>query len=565
MTTDPAMGDAVSMAPSRWARWAIGALLLWALVLFACGMSWGLPSWVGWAGDELHPSSWTEAISPSTPNGWHARYPPLHFAVLAGLSWPLRALADRGVIKVEGEDRVVMLTYFARIVSLVMALAAVLFLYLTGCEIYGRRKAFFAAFIAVSIAPFVYYAKMGNLEAPYLCWFTLSLLFFVRILKHHRLRDYFYFAAAAAAAVCTKDQAYGLYTLLPLPIIWSLYRRCYREGGRWLGLARAAIDRRVLGAGVAAGALFVIFQDILFDPRRFSIHLRLLLGPMSQDYQDFPNTVAGHAALLALFLRQIAFACNYAVTAACVAGLGLAVYRATAKRVTPAERQEASLLLAVFVAVISYYVTFLNLILFTFDRYVLPVCLVLALFGGYVLGELARPAAWQRAERWQAPSWTLLRRAAVALVALYGALYASSIDFRLLADTRYDVEDYVDKHARRPDSVIAVGRRKHIPRFTWVPWPSAIRSEGNVFKQLAPEYVAINVTDIRGEEEDKIYDMLASGELGYRLVFTRQSRPLLDCLSGKDVDSSQRFVNPEIALFERIADAPGHATPLPGN
>ncbi len=440
-----------------------------------------------------------------------------------------------------------------------MGLAAVFFLYLAGGEIYGRRKAFFAAFVAVSIAPFVYYAKMANLDSPYVCWFALSLLFFVRVLKRNQMRDYLAFAAAAAAAVCTKDQAYGLYTLLPLPIVYGLYRREYRDRGPVAGLARAVVDRRVLAFAAAAAAFFALFQDILFDPRRFAIHVKLLLGPMSQDYTDFPNTAAGHAALLWLFLKQIAFALNYALTAACGLGLGLAIYRIAIyradRRATAAEKEEAFLLLSIFVSVVSYYVTFLNLIRFSFDRYVLPIALILALFGGYLLGELVRPRARTRRAR-------ALRWAAVAAVAAYSVLYASSIDFRLFADTRYSVEEYVARHARRPESVVAVGRRKHIPRFHWIPWDRAIRSHGRVFQNLEPEYVAINVTDFRHEREEEIYRMLASGELGYRLVFRRQSKPRLDILSRDDVDSSQRFVDPEIALFERLADAPAHAAPL---
>lgn len=535
-----------------WPRWPIAALLACALVLFAVGMSWGMPSWAGWSGDELHPTSWTKAISPRTITGWHARYPPLHFAVLAGLSWPYRAWVGRGGAAY-GPDDIVRLTYFARVLSLLMALAAVYLLYLAAGEIYGRRRAFFAAFAMVSVAPFVYYAKMANLDAPYICWFALSLLFFVRVLKRHRMRDYLLFAAAAAAAVCTKDQAYGLYTLLPLPILYGLYRRDYRAHGPVAGLARALVDRRMLGAAATAAVLFVLFQDIPFDPRRFAIHVQLLLGPMSKGYTDFPDTAAGHAALLALFLKQIAFALNYALTAACLVGIGLAARRAFARRVAPRARQEGRILLACLVAVFSYWATFLNLILFTFDRYVLPVCMVLALFAGYALGELVRPGARRRALRW----------AVAAGVAAYSLLYASSIDFRLLADTRYDVEAYVAQHARRPDSVAAVGRRKHIPRFRWISWERAIRSHGRVFQNLAPEYVAINVTDFRHEREEEIYHMLASGELGYRLVFVHQSKPLLDILSRDDVDSSQRFVDPEIALFERIADAPAHAAPLP--
>jgi Dolichyl-phosphate-mannose-protein mannosyltransferase len=547
------MSDAtMEMETEPWPRWPIAALLAWALVLFAVGMSWGMPSWVGWSGDELHPTSWTMAISPATPMGWHARYPPLHFAVLAGLSWPYRALVQREAAA-DLPAEIVHLTYFARALSLLMALAAVYLLYLAGGEIYGRRKAFFAAFAMVSVAPFVYYAKMANLDAPYICWFALSLLFFVRILKRHRMRDYLLFAAAAAAAVSTKDQAYGLYTLLPLPIVYGLYRREHRDRGPVAGLARAVVDRRMRGAALAAAVLFVLFQDIPFNPQRFAIHVKLLLGPMSKGYTDFPDTAAGHRDLLILFLKQIAFALNYALSAACLVAIGLAARRAFAKGVDPRQRQEGRILLAALVAVVSYWATFLNLILFTFDRYVLPVAMVLALFAGYALGELVRAGAPRRALRW----------AVVAAVGAYSVLYASSIDFRLLADTRYDVEDYVARHARRPESVAAVGRRKHIPRFRWIPWDRAIRSHGRVLQNLEPEYVAVNVTDFRHEREQEIYRMLASGELGYRLVFVRQSKPLLDILSRDDVDSSQRFVDPEIALFERIADAPAHAAPLP--
>ncbi|MDP9122088.1 MAG: glycosyltransferase family 39 protein, partial [Acidobacteriota bacterium] len=233
-------------------RWPLCALLAWALVLFGTGITWGMPSWVGWAGDELHPTSWTKAISPETPNGWHARYPPLQFALLSALSFPVRWLTGHGMLKLGEPDLIVLLTYMGRLVSLVMALSTVYLLYLTGHRIYGRRGALFAAFIAVSVAPYVYYAKMANLDAPYICWFVLSLLFYVRLLGEHRLRDYVGFALAAAAAVCTKDQAYGLYMLAPLPIVLALYRRFYRGRGPILGPLRALADRRMLAAGAAA-------------------------------------------------------------------------------------------------------------------------------------------------------------------------------------------------------------------------------------------------------------------------------------------------------------------------
>jgi len=180
-------------------------LLLLALVLFGCGIWWGLPGRFGWAGDELHPTSWGEAISwkaPTNQHEWHLRYPPLHFAVLQGTSLPLRWLINHGYLfagDTTGIARLTALIYFGRFISLIMALATLVVLYRVGREIYDHRSALFTVLITMCIAPYVYYAKMGNLDVPYVLWFALSLLFYVRILKQHRLRDYVLFAAAAAA------------------------------------------------------------------------------------------------------------------------------------------------------------------------------------------------------------------------------------------------------------------------------------------------------------------------------------------------------------------------------
>src|SRR5258708_2525455 len=93
----PAAPKAISMTQAS-SPWPLRGLLLLALGLFSCGIWWGLPGRWGWAGDELHPSSWPEAISTEAPANkhiWHLRYPPFHFAVLQGTSFPLRWLIDR--------------------------------------------------------------------------------------------------------------------------------------------------------------------------------------------------------------------------------------------------------------------------------------------------------------------------------------------------------------------------------------------------------------------------------------------------------------------------------------
>jgi hypothetical protein len=537
--------------PPRAQAWVLGGLFAWALVLFAVGISWGLPNWIAWAGDELNPPTWEKAISPETPRGWHARYPPLHFALLHFASWPLRTLVAHKVIQLDDYDANVMLTYFGRIVSLLMGLATLWLVYRVGRQVYDRRSALWAVFATASIAPFVYYAKMTNLDVPYLCWFALSLLAYVRILKYERLGDYLLFGAAAAAAVCTKDQAYGLYLLSPLALIAGLYRHDFRDRGPLRGLLRSLLDPRLIAGGLTAVFCFALFQDLFWDFHRLQIHVRLLLGPMSEGYKDFPDTWAGHWELLKLFLRQIAFALNPALTTAAVLGLLWTAYRGVKGR----DREEVFLLGCIFLLVVSYYVTFLNLILFTFDRYVLPVALLLALFAGRALGQLLELSAGpgrRPALRWA----TAAIGALVVGVGVYSVLYASSVDFRLLADSRYYVEDWLEKKGVKPEQVLAIGRPHHVPRFDRIPWENVLRRDGQVLRDRKPDYIAVNLTDIRSPAEADMTDRLKNGDLGYRLVLDHQSTPLLDLLSAEDVGSSQRFINPRIAVYQRNPGPP---------
>ena len=106
-----------------------------------------------------------------------------------------------------------------------------------------------AALLALSV-PFVYYAKTANLDVPYLFWFALSLLFFLRALRRARTADFALFGLAAAAAVATKDQALALYVLTVPVLAWEVYARRRAAGERGL---RALADAR-LAALVVTGA-----------------------------------------------------------------------------------------------------------------------------------------------------------------------------------------------------------------------------------------------------------------------------------------------------------------------
>jgi hypothetical protein len=155
----------------------------------------------------------------------------------------------------------------------------------------------------------------------------------------------------------------------------------------------------------------------------------------------------------------------------------------------------------------------------------------------------------------------------VAAGFVYALLYAASVDARLLADSRYYVESWVAAHASQPVSVAAIGRKKHIPRFPWLPWEKVVHTHGEILERQQPQFLTVNVTDLRHQEEVELYQQLATGELGYRLVLLYKGHPLFDLITTEEVGSSQRFINPEYAVFQRI-DVPegaGSAAGVPSD
>ncbi|HEY8149852.1 MAG TPA: glycosyltransferase family 39 protein, partial [Vicinamibacteria bacterium] len=233
------------------ARWAFLLVLAGSLILGAWGLRWGLPSEFGWAPDEVLPADVDAAVAQRFAHGWHTKYPPLHFALLAAASAPVR-LAGR----VSGWDaaRVHDARMTAgRVLSLVLSLGLLIVVYRCGREVGDPLAGVLAAALLLSSVPFVYYAKMANLDVPYLFWFALSLLFFLRALRRARTSDFTLFALSAAAAVATKDQAFALYVLTVPFLAWEIVRGRPAEGvaGRASGRQLAVL----LGGGAIAFAV----------------------------------------------------------------------------------------------------------------------------------------------------------------------------------------------------------------------------------------------------------------------------------------------------------------------
>jgi 4-amino-4-deoxy-L-arabinose transferase-like glycosyltransferase len=461
--------------------------------------------------------------------GWHTKYPPVHYMVLAALHAPVRALAGEETTPAELNHRLILAS---RWLSVLMALGAVWAVYRAAREATDRRGAALAALAVALAPPFVYFAKTANPEMPMLFWLALSLWLYLRVLRRHRRRDWLLLAVTAALAVGSKDQAYGFYLLAPLAILPSLARH-RRAEGQPAGLS-TLLDRRVLLA-LAAGLLaFALAFNLPANWQGFQRHLHTLTGAgaAAEEAQEYPATAAGHLANLTQNLRHLSFCLGWPLFALTLAGAAAALARPR----DPGNRR----LLALLLLALSYTATFLAPILFSRDRYTLPLVLVLA------------PCAGALATRLLAKSRGFAHpvlAATLAAVFAWSALRAVSVDRRMTHDSRYQAEAWLSAH---PGPAIAIGRPKHVPRIDRVNWRKVLRTNAQALHSA--DYVVINVTDLRTPQERRLYEQLLNGTLGYRQARRFHWTSKWDVLSTRGVLTTLDLVNPHLAVFVRVKE-----------
>jgi hypothetical protein len=519
-------------------------VLAGSLILNATAVWWGLPGG-SWAPDELTPTLVIGAAERWFAHGWFDRYPPFHFYVLAAASSPLLLLERLGRVELGAAMPYALLALTSRLISVAAGVGTLVAISVAGAQTFGRRAGVFAAAMFALVTPFVYYAKTANLDVPYLFWFSVSLVFYLRALQRLSTRDVIGCAAFGMLAICTKDQAYGLYLLMPFALVERIWR-ANRDAGQPHALRRALLDRRMALAAVVAVTLFVCVHGLLFNFRGFWQHVLLITGPATGTYRDFAPSLEGRIALLRLTVDIVRMAWGWPLFLVSVAGVVVALRRRESRR--------AALWLAL--PVVSYYVGFIDVVLYNYDRFMLPVCLVLSLFGGLALDR------WLPARK-RAPAW---RMAVAGAAFACTVLYAATVDLVMLHDSRYAVEQWLAAHVGPADVVGFVFPQQYYPRLerfnhTEIASVAALRQE-------QPSYYILNADYARAEPPDSetglLIEGLQNGNLGYNLVF-RFRRPapmpwlpgsprdLVGARNERTITSVLRHINPWYEVFKRVS------------
>ncbi len=526
--TEPCPADRDQSARAGRPAWhpaLLSALLF--LVLHAWSLGWGLPSFTGWAGDELLPGDVVRAVEAGFTGGWHERYPPLHYRLLGlvdGLILRLDQVPARNPLPEAVHTE---LALAGRLVSLLMGAGATALVALCAGRLYGERAGLLAALVFTGMPTLGFHARLATLDVPYLFWWALSLWFALRALERSGWRDALGFGLAAGLAVTTKDQAYGLYFLAWPTWLWLLRRRGALDAGRLLAPLALAL------------LVFALAHGLPGDLPGFLAHVELVLGPASQPYQAFSRDLPGLLGLLRATLRLLGATLGWPALLLGLAGVAGAVARR-------GRRPEELLLLATGA---SYVLTFLLPICYVYDRFVLPLALLLAVFGA---GLWAR---WLASPR---PAGRRLAWALAAGLALLSTARALETGLYLSRDTRYVAERWLAEHTPPGARVGFVGAWKHLPRAAGLHVRS-LRPDEAELRRMQPRLVVFNVDAANAnrarDASGDFLDWLASGHAGYALVWrSRQPAPwpLSADLAALEGDGSLSAADPEIAIFARL-------------
>lgn len=521
--SSPSAERETSASPNRRRGFRLlGPLLLLCLVLYAVPVWWGLPSRRGWAYDEILPFQVLDVEM------WPPMYPPLHRYLLRTAYIPFELAGALG--QWSESELYAVLFLVGRCLSVLMATATIYLVYRSARLLWNHQKSLLTAASAGFAIPLAYYGKTVNLEVPYLFWFVVSLFFYLRILRRHRLRDYLCFATAATLSGCTKDQAFCLYLLAPFAIVASLYSKMRRQEPGGGHLLRVLLNARLIAAAVTALLWIVVIYQGGPANDFFWRHLRVMTSLVGQ-YRIYPPSVGGHLEMASDALVHLGAALGPALSVAALAGLVMAV------RKSKENTRPLSLLL--FVA--SYYVSFIAVIGYHYVRFFLPVVLVCSFFAASGLFGLLRSPRLP----------LLLRRAVVGLTLALSFGWAVAVDVAMFGDARYAAERWLAGFGgdRR---VLGVGREKMLPRgFEALPWKRLEAEPCSWLAELNADLVLINLDDIRSDREATTLRKFKKTVFGYQEARRFENRLFLDHLQLPGVLWNLGKIGRQVVAFEK--------------
>jgi hypothetical protein len=523
-------------------------LFLLALALYIPGIAWDLPHGSGpdrvylWATDDISPlGPLTETYNTfvrGAVNRW-LTYPLAHHFILTIVYSPYliwlvlsgRFSEPSATYPFGFSDPVTtfkFLTVIARMVSIGMAAGTATAAYRIGCILWDRHTGLLAFVISLLPFPMFYYSHTANLELPALFWISLALMMYARILTDGLTATRAaWLAAFAALAVATKDQAAGVFLLLPLTLLPLHVQSCKTTPAIWWSAPAA-----LLGSG---GAVYALFSGLVFDPHRYFAHVHFSLYQnaviRAQYLEWFPFTLTGVIGLSAELLRLVHLIFGPLLL---LAGICSILYVALRERTR----------LAFALPAVSYILTLIVVVHFVQIRYAMPVMFIFGIFAarGVCLGL----GYW--------PSFRLARGVAILVICAWPLWLSVDLVFQMVNDSRNDAGTWLATHMGPGGTLAYCGDIQSLPRLRSdvqilhvsgnTDWRHSLEEHRPAFVIMQPDWTSKPGMEHSRSCPEEFIRRVKDGTLEYGLAAdfkTRSSirRQLLDYPS----------VNPAVRIF----------------
>jgi hypothetical protein len=369
-------------------RWRLIIFCLFAALLYGLGIFWGLPS-------ILSPAS--DSPAPLSPLNWIARYRDTSVSYIYPPVHQLLCLAAYGVVllgwKIAGGIGAISKAYpygfrhptlvFSSLLLVTNLLSLAMGLGILVCMRFFRLTRTAGAWYAMSLlglsGVFAYYARVGNLDVPYMFWVVLSWLFVWRYIFSKPNRKLLVFAAIAGAlAIGTKDQAVGVVFGLGLTLLSVSPER-----------PPHSIRARTKTAFWFGCSLFLTYAvtSIAVNPWRWWAHISFVTS--DHVLPEYPASLLGQWHVLLRSMIRMSHILSPGGLLLGVLGFALLVRMGL--------RREAAVL---FIPPAAYYVSIIMRVRATEERYLLPAAFALALAAGVAAGESLNWARHMRVARY---------------------------------------------------------------------------------------------------------------------------------------------------------------------
>lgn len=410
---------------------------LWAVlvlaVFYGIGLWWGLKSEFSPSVDVPFPLGSLIFVGQYSDATEAAKYPALHYLLQLPFYGALMAflMLTGGFSDISSKypygfaDPVMAFTIMqliTRAMSVVMGIGMLIALWKTRHEATRPRSHLLAIALLALSGPFTFYAREANLDVPYNFWWALAVLFGWRYLfdTQKARPDLLWAGAFSALSLATKDAVAGALLGLGLAILFL------QPAGQRLSWAQRI--KNILWFGLPAAGVYLLVA-VAPQPARWWYHLSLwTLGSESvAGYVVYPATLAGYLGLVGATFWNLGVLVSPVGILLVLLGFYVLV-----------RSKQVSKAVFFLLPAITYFVVIILNIRFVYERFMLPVAVVMVPVMGVGAAYLVEHAS------------RVVRRGGLALT-LLGVIFQFvvgylPVTYMHLYDTKRQLAESIDQY-----------------------------------------------------------------------------------------------------------------------